>query len=203
MASRSSHQSKANGLGKDGRQTVDRHHKWWGGRWTSIASKALIPTETPMCSLCSTLHVLILSVLFLLWLSRARGEDDGLCTEQTKPPTPYLTAFPISPEHRVRSWRGKRLKRCRWRVSQNRWGGSDGKDHGTDPSRFLRGCSVFLTKRAERTATTMTNTRCIQEAYGAIPLKSALLRIEGVICWTAQGSIGLDRKSGPWKSSCI
>ena len=118
---RSSHQAKAKGLGKSGRETVDRDLKRWGSRRASIANETLIPTETPMRPLCSGQHLLFLDVLFLLSLSRARGKDDGLRAYHTEPPTPYLTAFPISPEYRTRSWRGKRLNWCRWRLSQCRW----------------------------------------------------------------------------------
>lgn len=55
---RSDHQTTLYILGKSSRESVDRDFKWRSGSKASIASHAFIPTQTPMRSLCSGLHVL-------------------------------------------------------------------------------------------------------------------------------------------------
>ncbi len=102
---RSRHQSKAKRLSKRGRQTVNRDLKGESRRGASIANETLIPTETPMRPLCSGQELLFFNVLLLLVLKSARGKNDALRAEHMEPPTPYLRAFPIAPEHRARRWR--------------------------------------------------------------------------------------------------
>lgn len=72
--------------------------KWWGSRWASIASKALLPTEPPMGTLGSGLHILLWYIFVHHVLKRAKGQQNGLCPQQMEPSSPDLTAFPISPE---------------------------------------------------------------------------------------------------------
>lgn len=60
---------------------MDRDFKRSDDGGKSIAGKMLIPIETPMGSLGSCLYLLLLDGLLLFWLSRATGEDNGLCVK--------------------------------------------------------------------------------------------------------------------------
>lgn len=106
---RSSQQSEAKGLGKSHREAVDGNLKGWSGRWTSIGGKTLPPTQTPVGSLCSALHILTYCVLCLLWLNEAKCHDDRLRAQERQERPPNLAARPISPEN------GEQCDRCRWR----------------------------------------------------------------------------------------
>ena len=76
----------AKGLSKSSRKSVERHLKGEGSSKASIASHALMPTETPMRPLCSGQHVSVLGLLLLLFeFGRSKGEGDGLSTKQTNP----------------------------------------------------------------------------------------------------------------------
>jgi len=77
---------------------MDGDFKWWGMRWASIASKTLLPTEPPMGTLGSGLHIWLWHFFSHHMINRAKGEQNGLCTQQLEPSSPDLTALPISPE---------------------------------------------------------------------------------------------------------
>jgi hypothetical protein len=60
------------------------------------------------------LDVSVLSLLFLLLFAfgRAKGEGDGLSTQQTNPLTAHMTAWPIAPK----DWGRSELRRRKhWR----------------------------------------------------------------------------------------
>ena len=105
---------KAKRLGKPDWQTMDGDFKWWSGRGSSMASETLLPTEPPMCPLCSGLHIRWLNLLSGHGLNRAKGEQNGLRAEQMEPSSPDLRALPISPKHWARRHRllGYRLLGC-------------------------------------------------------------------------------------------
>src|SRR5713101_4338676 len=75
----------------------------------------------------------------------------------------------------------------------------DRPENGTDPSR-LAGRFLFLTLLAQRARTAVTDACSIQQAQGAVPFESALLRVEGMTSRTAQRSIRLERKICACKS---
>ena len=158
-----------------------------------------------MRPLCPGLHVIVLDLLLLFWLSRAKGEGDGLGAKQTHPSTAYLTAFPISPQDWVRSGFGRRLRwrrlhhsrrRCsglRWRLRPNRWVGRDWPTNRTDAPRF-DGRSGFLTLLSERTGAAMRHPSTVEDAHRAVLFRSSFLCRQGMTSRTAYRSIGLQRK---------
>lgn len=137
-ALRSGHQAKTKGLSKSGRETVDRDLKGRGSDGPCIASKPLLPTETPICTLCPCLYRLFGGIRFLCGLSRSRCQRHSLHAQPTNPTTTDAAAFPILPENRTRSRGTKRLPLRRlslmlWR--RIAWFGRvERKDHGADPS---------------------------------------------------------------------
>jgi hypothetical protein len=52
---------------------MDGDLKWWGSRWASIASKTLLPTEPPMGTLGSGLHMGLWHIFSHHVLKRAKG----------------------------------------------------------------------------------------------------------------------------------
>ena len=150
-----------------------------------------------MRSLCSGLDLRLLDVGLLCVWKRARGEQNGLCAEQTEPAAPDLAAFPIAPEHGASRGRRKRGSRgtCRgvWlrrQLRRQRGVGRGRPEDGTHPS-WLGRTAAFLTLRAQGTGAAMADASSIQHPQRAIALRPALLRVEGVIGGTAQGSVGL------------
>jgi len=77
---------------------MDGDLKWWGRRWASIASKTLLPTEPPMGTLGSGLHMGLWQIFSHHVLKRTKGEQNGLRAQQMEPSSPDLTALPISPQ---------------------------------------------------------------------------------------------------------
>jgi hypothetical protein len=71
-------QAKAKGLGKRGKQAMNRHFQERGGRGMYIAGETLIPRETPMRTLSSGLSLWRFAGLLLLPLKRLRRKKNGL-----------------------------------------------------------------------------------------------------------------------------
>src|SRR5579884_907187 len=125
---RSGHQATMHILSKSSREPIDRDLEWRCRSQASVASHALIPTETPMCPLCSGLQITVAD-RWVFWLRSTKREMDCLCAKHTHPSTAELTARPISPKDRVKSG----LRSC-WRgLSRDGCGGGERQKNGTDP----------------------------------------------------------------------
>lgn len=91
-------QIKAKGVGKGGRETVERGNRPESVGWTSIPSEALRPAQTPMRALRSGHR----------WRELHRGgrrigsggafHSDGLAPDSLEPGAPDATAWPVFPE---------------------------------------------------------------------------------------------------------
>ena len=141
-------QAKAEDVGKRGRQPVDRHFQCWGARGMCVASKALIPRQTPVSALCSGDDLLIshTDVICGGWCSHCQGNHFG--AHHLHPPSSELTTWPITPKNRMTRNRFRHLW-GRIRQHENRWWRSllmesDRPEHSAHPS-WLRGCQAFLT----------------------------------------------------------
>lgn len=77
--------------------------------------------------------------------------------------------------------------------------GRDWPENRTDPTRF-GGETAFLTVGPEETGATISDASSIQQTVRAIPLWPSFWRVKGVIGGAEQGSIGLQGKSGSWKT---
>src|SRR5690349_13585657 len=93
--------------------------------------------------------------------------------------------------------RGSRLFKRR-RGNRTRRG--ERPEYRTHPPR-LAAFGTFLTLSAQRTGATMADACSVEHAEGAVVLRPALLWIERMISGTAQRSVRLRSKSGPWKAT--
>src|SRR5260370_19549635 len=100
-------ESKSIDVGKRGRKAVESERQVRGRGGTSIADKALMPTESPMRTLCSG-HHLLLGPCHRFW-RRWRSHSHYHCfgTYDFQPVAPDLTAWPILHQHRE-VWAGFR-----------------------------------------------------------------------------------------------
>ena len=198
-----SDQAKAEDVGKGGRQTVDRQLQDWGGRGACIASKALLPRETPMRALCSGDDMLVsqTGVSFGWW--RSHRQENRFGSHHLHPSPSELTPGPIPPKDRRTRGRFRhrwsRVGCCLNRRRGTRLRGGDRPENRTDPSGFGGG-KAFLTLGSQATAAAIADASGIQQTVRAITLGSAFLWVERMIGGTEQASIGLKRKSRPWKA---
>jgi hypothetical protein len=119
-----------------------------------------------------------------LWSGRRDGNGHDLRAQQAEPLAPGLPAAPVSPQ----DWTIRRMGR------EQTWRGSsagDGPEDSADAARLAGSGSMSLTVLRQRTGATVAEPSSIQDAYRAIPLRSPLLRVERLTCWTAQGAVGL------------
>jgi len=106
----SSHEATLHIRCERSRKPIDRDLKWRSGGRASIASQALLPTQTPVGPPGSGLHVIEAGGQALFGLKRAKGQIDGLRVQRMKPLTAQARAWPVSPKDRVNSKaRSKRL----------------------------------------------------------------------------------------------
>lgn len=106
-------QIKAEGGSKGGRQSVKGDNQSGSVQWTGIASQALLPGETPMCTLSSGQD--LLSRRFCEWRHELRGafQADRLAADHFQPRSPDAATWPVAPEYRSRrrwcaGWVGRR-----------------------------------------------------------------------------------------------
>ena len=154
-------QTKAKCLSKGNRETMNGHFQVRGGRGTRIASKALIPCQTPMSALCAGDNGSKgrRGVIFGWGGFHRQGNHFG--PYQLHPAASELTTWPITPQERERQSRFSRLGLDRWRGHSLI--GEDWKDHGTDAS-WLDGPNRFLTLCPQRTGAAMANAGGIEHA---------------------------------------
>ena len=100
---------------------------------------------------------------------------DALVSHEFQTSAPVLSAAPIAPEQRGRT----NLERM--------------QQH-TDLARFGRRRAIPLTLLAQRTGTTTADAGRIDHAQTAIGFLTPLLGMKRLSCWTAEGSIRLERK---------
>jgi len=81
-------------------------------RRACIADKTLIPTETPMRSLCASKHWRASRHDEIFWWHGSHGHQNRFAAHDLEPGAPDLTAWPVSPQ----DWpQWERIGRLEWR----------------------------------------------------------------------------------------
>src|SRR5579875_343150 len=132
-------------------------------------------------------------------MGRLPGKRDRFSPNELKPVAAQRATRPIPPEERrgrrQQWWQRRRgQSRIRKRINGQR------PEHGTDTARFLGG-GMFLTLLSQGAGPTIPNATSIQDAQRAIVFGSALLCVERAVSGAAQGTVGLQGKSGARKPS--
>src|SRR5258708_5418349 len=101
------------GIGKCGWKAVESKRQWRSSGWASVASRALLPIESPMRALCSRHHLAATYCHRFLGLGSLHRHRFG--SDDFEPVAPDLTTWPILPKDRLGRKGILRLgKRQRW-----------------------------------------------------------------------------------------